>query len=210
MGNGGGAVLFTIGEDTTSRELDDDWLLIHELVHLSSPDTALPWADEGLATYLEPLIRARAGLIRRDDIWSALVDGLPMGQPEAGDRGLDHTDTWGRRYWGGAMFWFLADLEIRKATNNQRSLDDAMREVNARGGNVSQRWDLDSVLGVAEQSAGAPVLKPLRKKLGDEPFRVDLDALWKSLGVSVSGGKVTYDDAAPLASMRKGIDYGAL
>lgn len=209
MGNGGGAVLVSVGESTTAAELDRDWLLIHELVHLSSIDTALPWADEGLATYLEPLIRARAGLIERDEIWKSLVEGFPQGQPQEGDRGLDHTDTWGRRYWGGAIFWFLADLEIRKATDNRRSLDDAMRALNDRGGNTSIRWDLDRVLTVAEEAIGAPVLRPLRRKLGDQPVRVDLEALWKSLGVSVRGEKVIYDDTAPLARMRQGIDAGA-
>ena len=41
---------------------------------------------------------------------------MPKGLPQAGDQGLDNTGTWGREYWGGAMFCLLADIEIRKAT----------------------------------------------------------------------------------------------
>jgi hypothetical protein len=205
MGNGGGAVLVSVGEHTGAAALAADWLLVHELVHVSSPDMQTPWAEEGLATYLEPVIRVRSGLCDADELWRSLVEGLPQGQPEAGEGGLDVTDTWGRRYWGGAMFWFLADLEIRKRTGNARSLDDALRAVNRAGGNVSVRWEVDRVLALADAGAGVEVLGPLRKQLGSAPVHVDLDAVWKSLGVAIAGRRMVYDDAAPLAAIRKGI-----
>src|SRR6185295_17709895 len=110
-----------------------------------------------------------------------------------GDQGLDHTDTWGRRYWGGAIFWFLSDLEIRKRTENRRSLDDALRAVNRAGGNVAVTWDLDRTLGIGDQAAGTPVLVPLRAQMGQAPVTPDLDAVWKSLGVAVQGKRVVYD-----------------
>ena len=44
-----------------------------------------------------------------------MVRDMPKGLPQAGDEGLDNTDTWGRKYWGGAMFCLFADVEIRKA-----------------------------------------------------------------------------------------------
>ncbi len=205
MGNGGGAVLIAVGEGTGKEALADDWMLVHELVHVSFPDVGRPWAEEGLATYLEPLIRVRSGLCDADELWRSLVEGLPKGQPEDGDGGLDVTDTWGRRYWGGAMFWFLADVEIRKRTGSARSLDDALRAVNRAGGNVARRWDLGRVLALADEGAGVAVLVPLREKMGRAALRVDLEALWKDLGVSLQGGRVAYDDGAPLASIRRGI-----
>jgi hypothetical protein len=209
MGNGGGAVIVTIGEHIPARELADDWVLIHEMVHLSFPDVGRPWAEEGLATYVEPIMRRRSGMIDRDEVWHQLVEGLPKGQPEADDRGLDVTDTWGRRYWGGAMYWLLADVEIRKRTGNRRSLDDALRAINRAGGDVSVHWELDEALRRGDEGTGVDVLRPLRASMGGAPVTVDLDALWKSLGVSLRGGKVTYDDAAPLASIREGITAAA-
>lgn len=208
MGNGGGTVIVSVGEEVGAAALAGDWLLVHELVHVSSPDMLTPWIEEGLATYLEPVIRIRSGLCTVDDLWRSLVEGLPLGQPEAGDGGLDVTDTWGRRYWGGAMFWFLADVEIRKRTGNTRSLDDALLAVNRAGGNASVRWSVDRVLALADAGAGVEVLGPLRKRLGSAPVRVDLDAIWKSLGVSLARGKMVYDDTAPLAAIRKGISSG--
>jgi hypothetical protein len=208
MGSGGGAVLISVGEHSDAAALADDWVLVHELVHVSFPNVSSPWAEEGLATYLEPIIRVRSGLCDADEVWRSLVDGLPQGQPEDGDGGLDVTDTWGRRYWGGALFWFVADVEIRKVTGNARSLDDALRAVNDAGGNVSKRWDLDRVLALADAATGVEVLGPLRRKWGKTPVRVDLDAMWKSLGVAQAGGKMRYDDGAPLAALRRGILAG--
>jgi predicted metalloprotease with PDZ domain len=118
------------------------------------------------------------------------------------------TDTWGRRYWGGALFWFVADVEIRKRTGGARSLDDALLAVNGAGGNVSQRWDTDRVLALADKAIGADVLVPLRQRMGHTPVVVDLATMWKELGVAQAGGKMVYDDAAPLAALRRGIVAG--
>ncbi len=209
MGNGGGAVLISVGLSSDPATLRDDWILVHELVHLSFPDVFRPWAEEGLATYLEPFIRARAGRFPVDEVWRSLVEGLPQGQPEAGDGGLDVTDTWGRRYWGGALFWFVADLEIRKRTGNTRSLDDALLAINRAGGNAAMRWDLDRVLGMGDGGTGVDVLLPLHRQMGRSPVHVDLDATWKSLGVALVGGKLVYDDAAPLAAVRRSMTTAA-
>lgn len=205
MGRGGGSIVLRVGESTGERALAGDWVLVHEMVHLSFPDVDRPWAEEGLATYLEPILRARAGLLPEGEVWRQLVEGLPQGQPGPGDGGLDHTDTWGRRYWGGAFFWLLADLEIRQRTDNRRSLDDALRAVQRAAGGVAARWDLDHALAVGDEATGVPVLRPLRRRLGDAPEVIDLAALWRRLGVVPTPGGVTYDDGAPLAALRRAI-----
>jgi hypothetical protein len=208
MGHGGGAVLIPVGEHAGTAALTDDWVLVHELVHVSFPEVGAVWAEEGIATYLEPVIRLRSHLCDADLLWRSLVEGLPNGQPQEGDSGLDATDTWGRRYWGGAMFWFLADVEIRERTHNARSLDDVLRAVNRAGGNVGVRWDLEQVLALGDQVTGVSVLAPLHRKLGGAPVTTDLDALWKRLGVAQVHGRMLYDDAAPLAAVRRGIMSG--
>ena len=189
------------------RRAGRDWTLVHELVHVSFPDVSTPWVEEGLATYLEPVIRVRSGLCDADEVWRSLVEGLPQGQPEAGDGGLDVTDTWGRRYWGGAIFWFVADLEIRKRTGNARSLDDALRAVNR-----ARRQRLRA-LGARPRARRRPTGAPASRcssrcagGSGSAPVRVDLDALWKRLGVAQVEGKMVYDDAAPLAGVRRAIN----
>ena len=205
MGSGGASVMISLGEETTTAELDDDWILVHELVHVSFPNVGKAWVEEGLASYVEPLIRARAGLLSPDHLYRALIKGLPQGQPQPGDRGLDHTDTWGRRYWGGALFWFLADVAIRKSTGNAHSLDGALRRIVAQGGNVGVSWTVDRTLEEGDRDAGGTVLRDLRRQLGDAAVTTDLGALWDELGVHLIHGEVVYDDAAELSAIRRSI-----
>jgi len=205
MGSGGASVMLSLGEHVSARALANDWILVHELVHVAFPNVGSAWIEEGLATYVEPLIRVRAGLLEPDEIFHDLLEGLPQGQPQPGDNGLDHTDSWGRRYWGGALFWFLADVAIRKSTNNARSLDDALRRILAQGGNVGVTWTVDRALEEGDRDAGGTVLRDLRAKLGGAPVTTDLDALWNELGVHLVGDAVVYDDTAKLAAIRKSI-----
>ncbi len=116
----GAAIRVLLGRDASEDDLRRDWVMVHEMVHLALPD--MPdrhaWLSEGLAVYIEPVARVQAGDMAAREIWQAMMRDMPKGLPQAGDQGLDNTDTWGRRYWGGAMFCLLADIEIRKATNN--------------------------------------------------------------------------------------------
>jgi len=205
LGNGGASILLPVGLLTAQRELDDDWMLVHEMLHLAFP--SLPreyvWLEEGMATYVEPFARARVGQLTPEAVWSGLVRGLPNGLPGSGDRGLDNTHTWGRTYWGGALFCLLADLEIRQSTQNRSSLDDALRAILLRGGDVSVRWELARVLEVGDQATGVSVLRELHQKMGSQPYPVDLQALWKKVGVRMQSNKVVFDDDAPLASLRR-------
>ena len=94
--------------------------MTHEMVHLAFPSVPDEhhWIEEGIATYVEPIARAQVGDLSPEIVWRELVDGLPKGLPAPGDHGLDNTHTWGRTYWGGALFCLMADIEIHRRTNN--------------------------------------------------------------------------------------------
>ena len=145
---GRAAIVITAGQDTTAADLASNWVLVHEMVHLAFPSmTGHEWIEEGLATYVEPLARARAGLIAPDEVWRWLLWGLPKGVEGMGSRGLDDAGGWGATYWGGAVFCFLADVQIRERTGNRRSLDDALRGIVRAGGNVTVSWPIERALG---------------------------------------------------------------
>ena len=119
----GAAIRIVLGRDTRADYFARDWVLVHEMVHTTFPelDDRHSWLHEGLATYIEPIARAQTGGLTEARVWQDLVENLPHGLPEAGDKGLDYTHTWGRTYWGGALFWLLADIEIHKRSNGRRS-----------------------------------------------------------------------------------------
>ena len=203
----GAAIRVMFGSDAGENDLRRDWVMVHEMVHLALPDMAERhgWLSEGLAVYIEPIARVQAGDLTAAEIWQAMMRDMPQGLPQAGDRGLDNTDTWGRRYWGGAMFCLLADIEIRKSTGNRLGLQDAMRGVVAAGGNHEQDWPIARVLAAADKAVGVDVLTRLHNEMGSKPVTPDLAALWRDLGLRQRGEALEFDDAAPLAAIRKAI-----
>jgi hypothetical protein len=131
-----------------------------------------------------------------------MMAGMAHGEPEPGDLGLDRTHTWGRTYWGGALFCLVADAEIRKRTGNKRGLQDALRGIVHAGGTIDKDWPIERVLRTGDKATGTTVLEDLYAVWGKAPVKVDLASLWAQLGVRVAGGDVTFDDNAPLAAVR--------
>lgn len=204
---GGAAIRLAIGRDSGEEDLLRDWKIVHEMTHLALPDVPEDnlWLAEGLAVYLEPIARAQAGHIREEPVWAAMIRDMPQGLPKAGDEGLDRTHSWGRTYWGGAIFALLADVEIRERTQNRFGLQDALRGVLAAGGDHEQDWRVRQVFKVADKAVGVPVLTELYERMRTTPVETDLDALWQRLGVVRKSGRVAFDDNAPLAGIRRAI-----
>jgi hypothetical protein len=196
-----------IGEHTTAQELDGDWIATHELVHMALPSLpdAQHWLEEGIATYVEPIARVQAGRLHADYIWKEMLEGMPFGEPKAGDRGLDRTHTWGRTYWGGALFCLWADVEIRKKTANQKGLQDALRGIVESSGTLNREWPVLRVLRAGDDATGTTVLQDLYTAWSENAVPVDLFDLWQQLGVRLETGKIVFDDAAPLANIRLAI-----
>jgi hypothetical protein len=203
----GAAIRVMFGRDSSEDDLRRDWIMVHEMVHTALPDMPerYNWLSEGLAVYIEPIARVQAGDMAAKEVWQAMMHDMPKGLPQAGDEGLDNTDTWGRKYWGGAMFCLLADIEIRKQTSNRFGLQDAMRGVIAAGGNHEVDWSIDRILATADKAVGVDAMTRLHGQMGPRPVAPDLDGLWRDLGLRMQGESLVFDDAAPLAAIRKAI-----
>ena len=210
-GDHGSHISIHVGADTTWSDFADDWMLPHEMIHLAFPDVAdnHHWIEEGISVYVEPFARVRARHMDVNQMWFEVVRDMPKGLPGPGDQGLDHTHTWGRTYWGGALFCLLADIEIHQKTENRKGLQDALRGILDAGGNISQDWDLQKALEVGDQATGVSVLMPLYEKMKDQPHPVDLPAIWAQLGIERQGDTVRFLDSAPLAKTREAITWGA-
>lgn len=206
----GGFIRIHVGSETSMAGLADDWMLTHEMVHLAFPsmEEKHHWIEEGIATYVEPIARVRAGHLDAYEMWFELVRDLHQGLPQPGDQGLDNTHTWANTYWGGALFCFLADVEIHKQTDNRKGLDDALRGILNAGGDIRRDWSIEKALQTGDQATGVPVLIPLYDKMKDQPYQVDLPTMWQELGVERTGDTVRFVDSAPLAKTRDSITYG--
>src|SRR4029453_1441554 len=118
-----------IGADVDRRRLFDDWVLGHELVHTGMPFIRgrATWLMEGAATYVEPIIRARAGWKSEEEVWREWGDNMPRGAA-AFPVGLANASG-PQNYWAGATFMLLVDLALRRATDGAKGLEDCLAGV---------------------------------------------------------------------------------
>jgi len=207
FGYNGGFIRVQVGRRVTQDQLHNDWVLVHEMTHLALPDVGdeHAWLSEGLAVYVEGVARVQAGNRTQSDVWSEELRSMPRGLPQPGDRGLDNTHTWGRTYWGGAMFCLLADVEIHRDTQNRFGLQDAVRAIARSSGGLAADWPIERVLKTGDAAVGVRVLEELYAQMKDTPITPDLMGLWRKLGVEPDGSSVRLTDDAPLAQIRQSI-----
>jgi len=203
----GSVIRVGVGRAADATVFKGDWVLVHEMTHLALPTVPRrsQWLLEGNATYVEPIARAQAGQLDPTEVWRWSVEGMPKGQPAAGDRGLDNTPTWGRTYWGGAIFWLLADVRIRVKTDNRTGVSDALRAINRASGGVGANWSVEKLVTVGDRATGTNELTQLYGEMKSSPMTTDLQDLFAKLGVRARGGKIEFDDDAPLAGIRRRI-----
>jgi hypothetical protein len=183
MGYGGGAILVWVSAHASARDLARSWVLVHEMVHLGFPNVPgrQNWMEEGLATYVEEVARVRAGWISGEEFWSDLRAGFPKGLLMRTESGLNDARRWGPLYWGGALFWFLADVELRERTGGAKGLEDALRGVLGKSGGIAAWWPPEKVVEAADAATGTRVLRDLYDRFGRAYLDVDLDAQWARL-----------------------------
>lgn len=124
------SVLLYVRRDAGLAELRADWTAIHELSHLFHPYMGGDgrWLSEGLASYYQNVLRARAGMLSADEAWRRLEAGFGRGRREDSQATLSelsrsHRGTM-RVYWAGAAFWLEADIALRR--DHASSLDEVL------------------------------------------------------------------------------------
>ena len=203
VSGGGVTVMVEVGSDVDRRRLFDDWVLTHELIHTGMPFIRRggTWFMEGAATYVEPIIRARAGWKTEEEVWREWVDNMPKGvqafsSSMANARGQEN-------YWGGATFMLLADVGLRRATNGAKGLEDCLAGVLWSGLDGARRATLAEYAAACDRVTGTSVMSGLVERHFNNAQPVDLAALWKELGISLVAGRIALDDNAPSARWRK-------
>jgi hypothetical protein len=204
---GGSLIRLNVGRNADAAALKRDWVLVHEMTHLALPQ--LPrwalWLQEGNATYVEPIARAQAGQMDVAEVWKWTVDEMPGGQPKPGEGGLNSTQDHRRTYWGGAAFWLLADVRIRERTHNRTGVQAALQAINRQSSGNTADWTADRVMATGDAATGGTELAELYTQMGKNGSPVDINALLVQLGVGLRDNKVVFDDAAPLAAIRRQI-----
>jgi hypothetical protein len=114
------SVLLYVRRGADYEQLRADWTAVHEFSHLAHPYLGERgrWLAEGLASYHQNVLRARAGLLAPEEAWRRLDAGFRRGEAAGGGPTLD---AMGRQrggtmrvYWAGAAYWLEMDLALRR------------------------------------------------------------------------------------------------
>jgi M61 glycyl aminopeptidase len=203
---GGASVLMFVPRSFGAAELRRDWVLPHELSHLLLPLVAREdaWLPEGLATYYQELLRARAGVLSKQQALANVAEALRSAVREgtgrtlaAESRDMHRTRAYRSVYWGGAGFLLIADVELRRASGGAKTLDGLLSALRAESSELTPR-SARAVLAQLDALGGVTLFGALARAVETRSFP-DFEPTLKALGVRADG---TLSEAAPLATLR--------
>lgn len=204
------SVLLYVREDATLPQLRADWTAVHEFSHLFHPFLGREgrWMAEGLASYYQNVLRARAGLLTPGEAWRRLHAGFGRGRrattavplsSSSGHRGPM------RVYWAGAAYWLQADLALRA----RGSSIDAVLAAHARcclDGNA--RVAPLAFARALDRIDGHGLFERLYREAAAATAFPDLDAAYAALGLHASDRGLAFDDDPGKARLRAAIMGG--
>ena len=71
------------------------------------------------------------------------------------------------------------------------------------GGDTRVGWTVDRFMSTCDGDVGRPILTTLYRRLRDGTGHVNLDSMWRELGISATPDGIHFDDRAPLARIRR-------
>jgi hypothetical protein len=181
-----GSLLAFMWSDASEEALRGDWVAVHELTHLGHAFLGgeSAWLTEGIATYYENVLRARAGGVTPAQALSRLDGGFLRGERGGTGRTLREeseasrrTGAFARVYWAGAAIALLIDVALRAEGS---SLDEAM----ARAYALHRGASTDRELLLAMDGGTAGTASRIGLAWADSSAFPDLSEAYRALGLT--------------------------
>jgi hypothetical protein len=210
--SGGASIMLFTPAEVSLEMLRSDWVAIHEFSHLLHPFVVRPdaWLSEGLATYLQEVLRVRSGMLPAEEAWRRLYEGAQRGQDAEGTLGeesrrMAHSFNYQTVYWAGAAIALMADVELRRRSEGRQSLENALGGLALRPDTMESPATAQSLIAALDAAVGAPVFHEITARfLGGEQLP-DLTVLYRELGLIDADGTWQRDPRAPLGWVRDAI-----
>ncbi len=136
------------------------FIYAHELFHLWNGKSFFPsdlrceWFKEGVSNYYTLKSLYKVGVLNEESFFTMLnaffykryATDPGLGSISMTEGSQKH-DNWGLIYSGGLFAGISQDMIIRKATDNQQSLDDLMRELYRELGGTDKSYTLEELQG---------------------------------------------------------------
>lgn len=210
----GNALTLFVDATRPATDFDHDWVAVHELSHLFHPYMGGrgAWLAEGLATYYQNVLRARAGLLSPAQAWGQIDAGFARGRkdirgggPTLEAAGDADSPAYMRVYWSGTAYWLEVDAELRRASANRLSVDEALKRFDACCLPSYKRWEPADFVARLDAVLGTDVFTRRFREFRTRRDFPDLKALYAELGIRNEGDTLRFDDNASGAEIRRAI-----
>lgn len=204
---GEATVQLYVRADATFEQLRADWTAVHEFAHLAHPYLGERgrWLAEGLASYHQNLLRARAGLLSPEEAWRRLDAGFRRGEAVRGGVALGVLGrTRGatmRVYWAGAAYWLEMDIVLRREHGTTlSSVLDAYARCCLDG---TAHVDPADFVGALDRVAGTDLFARRYRDYAAMTAFPSLAASYRVLGIERDGDGLRFQDGASARRLRE-------
>lgn len=167
------------------QEFKDDWTAAHELSHMLVPfiDRDELWLSEGIASYYQNVARAKASMISTETSWQKLLAGFSRGTKAAKKESLSNSSSIMQMYWGGAAMYLMADVELRKQSNNRQNLGTVLQQFNRCCRPSTQRWGGLELMQKFDELSGSKIFSGLYQSEAQQRRFPDIMPVLNSMGI---------------------------
>ncbi|NKI34047.1 hypothetical protein HFP89_02555 [Wenzhouxiangella sp. XN79A] len=210
------ALEFYVDPQAELAALNADWRSYHEAAHLliPFPGNRDIWFTEGLASYYQYLLQARAGMISEHESWTELARGFQRGfdDPQGAERDLRSLSprmrqlrAYRRVYWTGAAFFLNVDVRLRTETGGRHSLDSALAAFHRCCMDRRSRWDARSLIQQLGELSVPSIWRQEYQALMKGPAEPEIDRAFAALGIGFDGRSVALDPNPRATALRQSI-----
>lgn len=207
---GQSAGIFFIDQRLPVSDFVNDWVAVHELSHMLHPfmGNSGAWLSEGIASYYQQILRARTGILTAPEAWLALHKGFLRGLD--GWSGLTLTEasrqrrkhnTYMQIYWSGAAIAFIADVELRRRTDGNESLDTALGRFQECCLPADKRWGAREFMQKLDALVDTDIFIDLYEQYAESTEFPDFAPAYEYLGIVAAPESIELTDT-PYAGHR--------
>ncbi|MEP5566968.1 MAG: hypothetical protein ABJN62_03960 [Halioglobus sp.] len=204
-------VAFYVLPSASAETLKHEWTGYHELSHLLLPyrgwgDT---WFSEGLASYYQNILQARAGVISERQMWQKLHDGFARGEADnrfngqtllSVNQNMRENGGYMRVYWSGAWYFLAADIRLREQSNGLKSLDDALEQLNQCC--AKESLSVAAIIAQLDKSNDEQIFENLYRQVYRSRQMPPFDHLLAELGITIENDQVKLAPTGAAAERR--------
>ena len=201
------AVLLYVRRDASYEQLRADWTAVHEFSHLAHPYLGERgrWLAEGLASYHQNVLRARAGLLAPEEAWQRLDAGFRRGEAVADGPALD---AMGRQrggtmrvYWAGAAYWLEMDLALRR--HHDTTLEAVLDRYAQCCLDGTAHVAPEDFVAALDRAAGVALFVKRYRDYAESTVFPSLNDSYRALGIQRSGAGLEFSDDSAARRLRE-------